>query len=216
MHPKTQLLIGPPASGKTTLGSLLAEETGGFHCSMGSLFRDAKDGRLPFSTKEYAHLGKLYQSPKRRGQAGIYLLKTYLQHAYRKGEFSVDEQTLILDGFPRYGSQAGFLQSGLELQGVTSLQCDPVIARAREQYRATTQQREMTSKKQWRQRWDQYEHQCALLHSCRVPQHISVDASKSLEVLVATIQDAWMKSISPVRAPAVHQPRPSRMPGSDR
>lgn len=111
---RSVLIMGPPGSGKGTLGKSLATFGGHFHLSSGELFRD-------LGVVTCADAGGLVSDDV----VGQVWLK-HMVGLISLGYYNPSTQLLLLDGIPRTREQAFFLSSYIDVKGVIILQVDSV------------------------------------------------------------------------------------------
>jgi len=131
------LLLGPPGSGKGTLGKELAATGGQYHLSSGDIFR----GLAPDSPA-----GKLYYSFASKGllvpdEATVEIWRSYVAGLIATNRYFPSDQFLLLDGIPRTLAQAQLLEDAIEVERIILLEAsqEPLIARL--QRRATIEGR---------------------------------------------------------------------------
>jgi len=105
------LILGPPGSGKGTLGKFLSTAGNHFHLSSGDIFR----GLDPESS-----MGKLYHSYASKGllvpdSVTIEMWKHYVDGLISTNRYFPSKQFLLLDGIPRTLSQASILDQYIEV-----------------------------------------------------------------------------------------------------
>lgn len=111
------LLIGPPGSGKGTLGKFLSSAGNHFHLSSGDIFRG-------LSLESPA--GKLYHSYASKGQLLPDEVTIEIWHHFVLGliatnRYFPEQQYLLLDGVPRTTQQAKLLEKYLTVEGIIHL-----------------------------------------------------------------------------------------------
>lgn len=116
------LLLGPPGSGKGTLGKSLALGGNHVHLSSGDIFR----GLDPDSSA-----GKVYHTYASRGnlvpdEVTIAVWHQYVEGLISTGRYQMNKQLLLLDGIPRTMAQAAILDDYIDVVKVIVLQM-PVI-----------------------------------------------------------------------------------------
>lgn len=112
------LILGPPGSGKGTLGKFLSTAGNHFHLSSGDIFR----GLDPESS-----MGKLYHTYAGRGflvpdAVTIEMWKHYVDGLICTNRYFPSKQFLLLDGIPRTLSQAIILDQHIEVVKVIVLE----------------------------------------------------------------------------------------------
>jgi adenylate kinase len=115
---KAVLLLGPPGSGKGTLGKFLSSAGNHFHLSSGDIFR----GLAPESPA-----GKLYYSYASRGHlvpddVTIEIWRHYVGGLIATNRYFPHEQLLLLDGIPRTVKQAEMLDGYLNILKIIALE----------------------------------------------------------------------------------------------
>ncbi len=105
------LILGPPGSGKGTLGKFLSRAGNHFHLSSGDIFR----GLDPESP-----MGKLYHTYASKGflvpdSVTIEMWKQYVDGLIATNRYFPTKQFLLLDGIPRTISQASILNQYIEV-----------------------------------------------------------------------------------------------------
>lgn len=112
---RTVLLIGPPGSGKSTLGQALGTLPGCTFVSMGGVLRSSDpDSEVRRCQRE----GKLVPAD---------LAITTWQHHVRQlveNGFKAQDEMLLLDGLPRNIEQAESLQDHVHIEHLIHLSCD--------------------------------------------------------------------------------------------
>lgn len=111
------LILGPPGSGKGTLGKFLSTAGNHFHLSSGDIFR----GLDPESA-----MGKLYHTYASKGYlvpdaVTIEMWKHYVDGLISTNRYFPRKQFLLLDGIPRTLSQAMILDQHIEVVKVIAL-----------------------------------------------------------------------------------------------
>ena len=132
------LILGPPGSGKGTLGKFLSMAGNHFHLSSGDIFR----GLDPESAT-----GQLYHSYASKGflvpdSVTIDMWKQYVEGLICTNRYFPHKQFLLLDGIPRTLSQASILDEHIEVIKVIVLQVHVVeVLTKRMQRRALIEKR---------------------------------------------------------------------------
>jgi adenylate kinase len=116
------LILGPPGSGKGTLGKFLSTAGNHFHLSSGDIFR----GLDPESS-----MGKLYHTYAGKGflvpdAVTIEMWKHYVDGLICTNRYFPSKQFLLLDGIPRTLSQAIILDQHIEVVKVIVLEMSNV------------------------------------------------------------------------------------------
>lgn len=112
------LLLGPPGSGKGTLGKLLSSAGNHFHLSSGDIFR----GLSPESPA-----GKLYHSYAGKGHLLPDDVTLGIWHHFVEGLIATNryfphQQLLLLDGIPRTINQAELLENYIQIMYIIVLE----------------------------------------------------------------------------------------------
>jgi adenylate kinase len=112
------LLLGPPGSGKGTLGKLLSSAGNHFHLSSGDIFR----GLSPESPA-----GKLYHSYAGKGHLLPDDVTVGIWHHFVEGLIATNryfphQQLLLLDGIPRTIHQAQLLEKHIQIMHIIVLE----------------------------------------------------------------------------------------------
>ncbi len=112
------LLLGPPGSGKGTLGKLLSSAGNHFHLSSGDIFR----GLSPESPA-----GKLYHSYAGKGHLLPDDVTVGIWHHFVEGLIATNryfphQQLLLLDGIPRTIHQAELLERYIQIMHIIVLE----------------------------------------------------------------------------------------------
>jgi adenylate kinase len=112
------LILGPPGSGKGTLGKFLSTAGNHFHLSSGDIFR----GLDPESS-----MGKLYHTYAGKGflvpdGVTIEMWKHYVDGLICTNRYFPSKQFLLLDGIPRTLSQSIILDQHIEVVKVIVLE----------------------------------------------------------------------------------------------
>lgn len=112
------LLLGPPGSGKGTLGKLLSSAGNHFHLSSGDIFR----GLSPESPA-----GKLYHSYAGKGHLLPDDVTLGIWHHFVEGLIATNryfphQQLLLLDGIPRTINQAELLENYIQIMHIIVLE----------------------------------------------------------------------------------------------
>jgi len=112
------LLLGPPGSGKGTLGKLLSSAGNHFHLSSGDIFR----GLSPESPA-----GKLYHSYAGKGHLLPDDVTLGIWHHFVEGLIATNryfphQQLLLLDGIPRTIHQAELLEKYIQIMHIIVLE----------------------------------------------------------------------------------------------
>ncbi len=116
------LILGPPGSGKGTLGKFLSTAGNHFHLSSGDIFR----GLDPESS-----MGKLYHTYAGKGflvpdAVTIEMWKHFVDGLICTNRYFPSKQFLLLDGIPRTLSQAIILDQHIEVVKVIVLEMSNV------------------------------------------------------------------------------------------
>lgn len=114
---RTILILGPPGSGKGTLGKFLSTAGNLFHLSSGDIFR----GMDPDSV-----IGKMYHSYASQGnlvpdEVTIEVWCQYMQGQIATNRYFPQKQFLLLDGIPRTISQAKILDQYIDVVKIIEL-----------------------------------------------------------------------------------------------
>lgn len=135
---RSVLILGPPASGKGTLGKFLSSAGNHFHLSSGDIFR----GISPESPA-----GRLYHSYAGKGlllpdEATIEIWHHYAHGLIATNRYFPSQQLLLLDGIPRTLRQAELVEAHVEVLAVIALEInDPKILLKRIERRALIEKR---------------------------------------------------------------------------
>lgn len=118
------LLIGPPGSGKGTIGKKLALVTDQLHLSSGDIFRSIdKDSEIGKLQRKYTDQGQLVPD-----ETTVEIVLSYIKNLIQSGRFNPEKQKIILDGFPRTLRQAHVMQDFFDLKKILVLDIqDPQI-----------------------------------------------------------------------------------------
>ncbi len=112
------IILGPPGSGKGTIGKTLALAGNHYHLSSGDIFRGLSPvspaGQL-FST--YASKGHLLPD-----DVTIAIWRNYVAGLISTNRYFPDEQLLLLDGVPRTLQQAKIIDSYIEVNHIVVLE----------------------------------------------------------------------------------------------
>jgi adenylate kinase len=112
------LLIGPPGSGKGTLGRALSTRLPVFHCSCGEVFRaldlQSDLGRL---CRSYLSEGALVPD-----EVTVNVWLNHIAQCKTERKFSPEDQVILLDGIPRNVNQARLIKSAVEVDGLLLLE----------------------------------------------------------------------------------------------
>lgn len=100
------ILLGPPGSGKGTVGQIVAQAGEQVHLSTGEMFR-ALDPTSEVGQK-VAHL--LEQGQLVPDELTVEVWQEYVKSLIASGQFNPDKQLLILDGIPRNAAQVDLLK----------------------------------------------------------------------------------------------------------
>jgi len=116
------LILGPPGSGKGTLGKFLSTAGNHFHLSSGDIFR----GLDPESP-----MGKLYHTYASKGflvpdSVTIEMWKHYVEGLISTNRYFPSKQFLLLDGIPRTVSQATILHQNIEVVKIIVLEMSSI------------------------------------------------------------------------------------------
>jgi adenylate kinase len=114
---KAILLIGPPGSGKGTLGKFLSSAGNHFHLSSGDIFRG-------LSLESPA--GKLYHSYAGKGlllpdEVTIEIWHHFVLGLIATNRYFPEQQYLLMDGIPRTKEQAKMLKKYLHVEKIIHL-----------------------------------------------------------------------------------------------
>lgn len=114
------LLIGPPGSGKGTVGARVAEAGGQVHLSTGEIVRQLSP---------HSSAGKLFHHYSSRGELGPDELMIGIFHHYLQGLVATNrldpiDQLLLLDGIPRTLSQAQLLDGVVDVRLILLFEMD--------------------------------------------------------------------------------------------
>lgn len=113
------VLLGPPGSGKGTLGSALGSLPGFFHYSSGDTLRDLdSQTELGQKVQVYTDTGELVPS-----QLVIEVCKQSMNDAMERGDFDPAVDVVIFDGMPRDVDQARELEVHARVGRVFHLTC---------------------------------------------------------------------------------------------
>jgi fructose-1,6-bisphosphatase II len=112
------LLIGPPGSGKGTIGSALSMLPGCTHCSSGDMIRAA----IRNSIAHAKYSDKVARGALLTDYELFDLFDAYLQNCQRENQG--EESYLLIDGIPRCRSQVARLGERVDVRGVFYLDCD--------------------------------------------------------------------------------------------
>ncbi len=146
-------MLGPPASGKGTLGVRLAAALDLPHISAGQLLRRSVEGGDPHRLAGLLSKGELVPDE---------LVEAILAPALH--------ERFILDGFPRTATQARWLDEFLELRGwpieaAVEIQVDPGTLAARMMLRARMEHRPDDSPEVFLHRLEDYEREAPMLRA---------------------------------------------------
>lgn len=101
MHKKTCIvLVGAPCSGKSSVGKLVANKLNIKYVSSGDIARTIANN--DDTVKNDLEMGKLAPESQMRGAISSAIYNSVILD---------DDNTIILDGFPRFGEQAEWLQN---------------------------------------------------------------------------------------------------------
>jgi adenylate kinase len=115
---QTLLLIGPPGSGKGTIGKKLAAVTHYLHLSSGEIFRSVdKESEMGRLQRAYIDKGQLVPD-----EMTVKIVLNYIQQLIDSQKFSPESQKIILDGFPRTLKQAKMMQEAFVVNQVIVLE----------------------------------------------------------------------------------------------
>lgn len=114
------LILGPPGSGKGTLGKFLGLAGNHLHLSSGDIFR----GLDPESPN-----GKLYHTYASKGhlvpdEVTVEMWKRYVEGLIATNRYFPKKQWMLLDGIPRTLSQAVILEEHIEVVKILFLQIE--------------------------------------------------------------------------------------------
>lgn len=137
------LILGPPGSGKRTLGKYLGISPTQYYLSSGMIFKgidpDTPAGQLYYS---YAKKKKLVPN-----DVTLELWKNYIQGLISTNSYRPNKQDLVLDGIPRTLKQAQMLQEYLQVRHVIVLESqskEKLLERMRRQAREEGVLKEIT------------------------------------------------------------------------
>ncbi|MFP4523464.1 MAG: adenylate kinase family protein [Candidatus Nanoarchaeia archaeon] len=107
------VIIGPPGSGKGTISQLFEKELGFTHFSVGEILREhiENNDELGHIAKEYINQGELIPN-----NITINIITSYLR--------SLEDENIIIDGFPRNKFQTAFLIENFPVQGLVYVDLD--------------------------------------------------------------------------------------------
>jgi adenylate kinase len=111
------LLIGPPGSGKGTLGRALSARLGVFHCSCGEVFR-ALDVRSDLGQLCQGYLGQGTLVPD---EVTVKVWLSHITQCKTDGKYLPEDQVILLDGIPRNANQARLIKPAVEVNGLLLL-----------------------------------------------------------------------------------------------
>jgi adenylate kinase len=119
---RSVLILGPPGSGKGTLGKFLSSAGNHFHLSSGDIFR----GLSPESPA-----GKLYHAYAGKGlllpdEVTIQIWHNYVHGLIATNRYFPKQQLLLLDGVPRTVKQADLLAKYIKIEGIIVLEIEHI------------------------------------------------------------------------------------------
>jgi adenylate kinase len=111
------LLIGPPGSGKGTIGKKLALVTDQLHLSSGDIFRSLdKNSPNGILQRQYTDKGQLVPD-----EITIKIVLAHIQNLINTNVFNPEKQKIILDGIPRTLLQAQMMQETFDFKKILVL-----------------------------------------------------------------------------------------------
>lgn len=114
---KTILLFGAPGAGKGTQGELIGNVPGFLHMSTGDMFRSLdRKSELGQTIESYSSKGELVPD-----ELTIELWQRYMNELIEKGQFTPNNELLILDGIPRTCEQAKLMEPLIDVLAVVHL-----------------------------------------------------------------------------------------------
>lgn len=112
------LILGPPGSGKGTLGKFLSGASNHFHLSSGDVFRgislESPAGKLYHS---YASKGKLLPD-----KVTVDIWHKFVEGLIATNRYFPSQQLLLLDGIPRTRKQAQLIRPYIQVKHIILLQ----------------------------------------------------------------------------------------------
>ena len=122
MKYRAVLLIGAPGSGKGTQGRILGQIPNFCYFSCGDVFRELSPRTAMGRTfMEYSSNGRLAPD-----SLTIDLWKKTLNAKQQSGDFSPEDDVLVLDGIPRNVEQAQLLEESIEVLLTLYLDCPDI------------------------------------------------------------------------------------------
>lgn len=112
------LIFGAPGSGKGTQSKFLINEGNFLHISSGSIFRNlSQTSSLGEIYHKYANEGRLLPD-----DIVIEIWHNYIVELIAKGQYSPQNQLILLDGIPRTKKQAQILEQYIEIKKIIVLE----------------------------------------------------------------------------------------------
>jgi adenylate kinase len=119
MKYRTVLLFGAPGSGKGTQGKILGTIPKFYHFSCGEVFRNLRpDTEIGRIFLQYSSKGQLVPD-----EHTIRLWRRTIEGAEQLGRFSIEVDTMVLDGIPRNLHQAEMLKDLIDVKAMFYLSC---------------------------------------------------------------------------------------------
>jgi len=112
------ILLGPPGSGKGTVGKIVANAGEQVHISTGDMFRalDHASG-IGKEVKGYLDAGKLVPD-----ELTVRVWRAYVHSLIEEGRYDASSQVLVLDGIPRSAEQVELLKPYVDVVSVVVLE----------------------------------------------------------------------------------------------
>lgn len=132
------LLVGPPGSGKSTLGKKLAAVTEGFHLTAGEVLKAIPPGSPSSANiQKYVNSGLLVPD-----EVVFKVIGDYISGLISTFRYNPSRQILFLDGIPRNVNQVPFVEDLFSIVCVVVLDCqDKQILYNRLSSRLSTEKR---------------------------------------------------------------------------